>query len=122
VWRVTHGRDVIPHLPPAWIGYVHAPREAFYCTGWQCPLAEAPPRALSRRRLLRLAGPPTSPLQAPESSLLPHASAGGGERVVECSPTNGEDPRCADGLWLTASISDHLVYMGMRISRLCARE
>ena len=30
VWRVTHWRDPVPHLPPTSFGYVHAPTEVFY--------------------------------------------------------------------------------------------
>jgi len=30
VWRVTHWRDPVPHLPPALLGYVHATTEVFY--------------------------------------------------------------------------------------------
>jgi len=30
MWRVTHWRDPVPHLPPADFGYVHAVTEIFY--------------------------------------------------------------------------------------------
>ncbi|TYZ60198.1 hypothetical protein PybrP1_003520 [[Pythium] brassicae (nom. inval.)] len=30
VFRVTHFRDVVPHLPPTWIGFQHTTREVFY--------------------------------------------------------------------------------------------
>ncbi|TMW65757.1 hypothetical protein Poli38472_008399 [Pythium oligandrum] len=30
VYRVTHFRDVVPHLPPSWIGFKHTTQEVFY--------------------------------------------------------------------------------------------
>ncbi|KAJ0408601.1 hypothetical protein P43SY_008948 [Pythium insidiosum] len=30
IFRVTHFRDVVPHLPPTWIGFRHGPQEVFY--------------------------------------------------------------------------------------------
>eukprot|EP00611_Tribonema_gayanum_P029779 TRINITY_DN8069_c0_g1_i1.p1 TRINITY_DN8069_c0_g1~~TRINITY_DN8069_c0_g1_i1.p1 ORF type:complete len:351 (-),score=70.95 TRINITY_DN8069_c0_g1_i1:748-1719(-) len=30
MWRVTHHRDPVPHLPPVAFGYAHAPHEVFY--------------------------------------------------------------------------------------------
>ncbi|KAL7679724.1 putative fungal lipase-like domain, alpha/Beta hydrolase [Plasmopara halstedii] len=30
VYRVTHFRDVVPHLPPTWLGFEHTTREIFY--------------------------------------------------------------------------------------------
>ncbi|EKF38210.1 lipase, putative, partial [Trypanosoma cruzi marinkellei] len=29
-YRVTHKRDVVPHVPPRFIGYLHAPHEVWY--------------------------------------------------------------------------------------------
>lgn len=31
-WRVTHNKDIVPHAPPAWMGFTHAPTEIFYAT------------------------------------------------------------------------------------------
>lgn len=31
VFRVTHFRDVVPHLPPTWIGFQHTTREVRVC-------------------------------------------------------------------------------------------
>ena len=29
-WRITHGRDPVPHLPPRWIGFMHVATEIFF--------------------------------------------------------------------------------------------
>ena len=29
-WRMTHGRDPVPHLPPRWIGFMHVATEIFF--------------------------------------------------------------------------------------------
>lgn len=36
-----------------------------------------------------------------------------------CDATNGEDPNCADSLFWTLSVDDHLSYLGIPISDLC---
>merc|ERR1712146_444070 len=28
-WRITHGRDPVPHLPPRWVGFEHVSTEVF---------------------------------------------------------------------------------------------
>lgn len=33
MYRLTHNRDVVPHLPPALGGWVHVPQEVFYSYG-----------------------------------------------------------------------------------------
>ncbi|DAZ96427.1 TPA: hypothetical protein N0F65_006473 [Lagenidium giganteum] len=30
LFRVTHFRDIVPHLPPKWLGFYHSTREIFY--------------------------------------------------------------------------------------------
>ncbi|RNC58764.1 lipase, partial [Trypanosoma cruzi] len=30
LYRVTHKRDVVPHLPPMFVGYLHVPHEVWY--------------------------------------------------------------------------------------------
>lgn len=30
VYRVTHHRDIVPHLPPRWLGFVHSTQEIYY--------------------------------------------------------------------------------------------
>ncbi|GAB9465242.1 hypothetical protein Gpo141_00002657 [Globisporangium polare] len=30
MYRITHFRDVVPHLPPTWVGFQHTTREVFY--------------------------------------------------------------------------------------------
>ena len=32
---------------------------------------------------------------------------------------SGEDQKCSDSLWLPDSISDHLTYLNITISRMC---
>ena len=29
-WRVTHNRDIVPHLPEQFLGFHHTPTEVFY--------------------------------------------------------------------------------------------
>ena len=46
MWRVTHWRDPVPHLPPASFGYTHATTEMFYnydfTTSRQCAGGDDP--------------------------------------------------------------------------------
>ncbi len=37
-----------------------------------------------------------------------------------CNSTMGDDPQCSDGLWLKDSVSDHVVYYGLRVGSYCS--
>ena len=77
-WRVTHARDIVPHLTPRnvfvphLLDYAHHTREVWY------------------------------------SNADDNASA-----HVSCSADEGEDPACADSVWVyELSIADHKRYLG----------
>jgi hypothetical protein len=74
--RVTHHRDVVPHLPLKLMHYYHVATEVYYAAEDYTP---------------------------------------GGYTVCNGS---GEDDKCADD-FVGDSVSDHLNYLGTKISRLC---
>lgn len=70
-WRVTHDRDIVPHLPPK-IGYRHSCGELF---------------------------------EDSDGDLL------------ECSPTDCEDPKCSQQYrTIQTKTDDHLYYLGYRVT------
>ncbi|KAI8472671.1 MAG: Alpha/Beta hydrolase protein [Monoraphidium minutum] len=93
-WRFTHGRDIVPSLPPALMGFRHVSREVWVVD------VDAPPGGGGGRRV--------------------GAGGGGGggalseERLIVCDDS-GEDPTCHASvchLGLCTSVADHLTYLG----------
>jgi pimeloyl-ACP methyl ester carboxylesterase len=92
-WRFTHGRDIVPSLPPTMMGFRHVSREVWVVD------VDAPPGGGGG------------------------GGGGGGvdpggddpsERLVVCDDS-GEDPTCHNSvchLGMCTSIADHLVYLG----------
>ncbi|KAI8463898.1 MAG: Alpha/Beta hydrolase protein [Monoraphidium minutum] len=88
-WRFTHGRDIVPSVPPGIMGFRHVAREVW--------LVDVEP-ARSRD------GGDPAPTPAPEPR----------QRIIVCDDS-GEDPTCHNAacrLGLCTSVADHLTYLG----------
>lgn len=44
-WRIVHGRDPVPHLPPRSLGFLHTPHERFYSSDDQAVVQECDDRS-----------------------------------------------------------------------------
>ncbi|KAJ1432627.1 Alpha/Beta hydrolase protein [Ochromonadaceae sp. CCMP2298] len=89
VFRVTHRKDPVPHLPPMSFGFRHIPYEAFYIHEYE---------------------------GAKEGEEKERQGKGEGEKegqggVVVCD-YSGEDPNCSDQYSLDLFVPDHLNYLG----------
>lgn len=99
-YRLTHHRDVIPHVPPSSLGYQHIPHELYFSN--ETDLLE-----------FRHCNDRNRPLSAREITDHP-ASLFLDVRVDEADRESGkgEDPTCSGGVWST-TFSDHKFYLGM---------
>lgn len=124
-WRFTHGRDIVPSLPPTLMGFHHASREVW--------LVDVDSRGRRRQQRGLAAGAGAGADDGSDGRLeaetgivtvdaavdVDVADAGGGaadpdERMVVCDDS-GEDPTCHNAacrLGLCTSVADHLVYLG----------
>lgn len=103
-FRLTHHRDVIPHVPPASLGYRHVPHEIFFSN--ESNLLEFH-HCADRNRNTSLAG------LRPDISHRPTAAFFGKKLYANESEMDGEeDPSCSSGVWGT-TFSDHKLYLGM---------
>ena len=85
-WRFTHGRDIVPSLPPTLMGFRHVSREV-----WVVSVDDPAPGAGGGG-----------------------GGDGPSERLIVCDES-GEDPTCHASvchLGLCTSIADHLTYLG----------
>ena len=95
--RLTHNRDIVPSVPPTWVGFHHVATEA-----WQVDVVEGRARGAAGDRKGKGGG----------------GGGGGGGGVigvVGLCDASGEDPRCHNSvcyLGLCTSVADHLSYMG----------
>jgi len=86
--RLTHNRDIVPSVPPTWVGFHHVATEA-----WQVDIVDG--GASGRRK--------------------GNKSNDNVIGVVGLCDASGEDPRCHNSvcyLGLCTSVADHLSYMG----------
>ena len=139
-WRFTHGRDIVPSLPPALMGFHHTSREVWLVD------VDAPSGWWRRERQRQARGGGSGIGNGAGSNGVVESSAysssgssstleqrrqqhrrqlGGGasdgtdaeepgERMVVCDES-GEDPTCHNAacrLGLCTSVADHLVYLG----------
>ena len=99
--RLTHNRDIVPSVPPTWVGFHHVATEA-----WQVDIVEDRGGAASASRARK--------------GKTKKKGNGGGKGsdvigVVGLCDASGEDPRCHNSvcyLGLCTSVADHLSYMG----------
>jgi len=94
--RLTHNRDIVPSVPPTWVGFHHVATEA-----WQVDIEDRAASKAAARRTRKRKG---------------RSSDGDGViGVVGLCDASGEDPRCHNSvcyLGLCTSVADHLSYMG----------
>jgi hypothetical protein len=89
--RFTHNRDIVPSMPPAFLGFHHAAREVW--------IVDMVKKAEAHLQLGLDPGPNTD------------------SQYLECDET-GEDPTCHNNacyLGLCTSITDHMLYMGIHM-------
>ena len=108
-WRVTHHRDIVPHLPPdIWLlGFKHTAREV--CTAHSIVhehSRESPPRSLS-----------LSPACCTVSAHV-QVFYRADDLVGRICNDSGEDESCADQYGPMLSVSDHLHYFGETIGEV----
>ena len=90
--RLTHNRDIVPSVPPTWVGFHHVATEA-----WQVDIED---KAASS------SGKGGKGSRKNSNDVI---------GVVGLCDASGEDPRCHNSvcyLGLCTSVSDHLSYMG----------
>jgi hypothetical protein len=114
-WRFTHGRDIVPSVPPALMGFWHTSREV-----WLVDVDARGRRVGATDGGSRVSGSSGQEAGGGSSSRLEGDSAPGGdvrppeERMIVCDES-GEDPSCHNSacrLGLCTSVADHLVYLG----------
>ena len=91
--RLTHNRDIVPSVPPTWVGFHHVATEA-----WQVDVEDKASAAARRSK-----------------SKSKSSNDGDVIGVVGLCDASGEDPRCHNSvcyLGLCTSVADHLSYMG----------
>jgi Lipase (class 3) len=94
-WRFTHGRDIVPSVPPLLMGFHHVSREVW------------------------LVDVDVSTGTGSSSDSSSHSSRRVSQRLVVCDDS-GEDPSCHNSacrLGLCTSVADHLTYMGGHMYR-----
>lgn len=99
-YRLTHRRDVIPHVPPASLGYQHIPHELYFSNDTDL---------LEFRHCDDVNRPP--PAQG-SSEHPPSLFLGVEAHEADGESDKGEDPTCSGGVWST-TFSDHKFYLGM---------
>lgn len=93
--RLTHNRDIVPSVPPTWVGFHHVATEA-----WQVDVVDKEANEAAKYR---------------EGGGKNRNSHGEVIGVVGLCDASGEDPRCHNSvcyLGLCTSVADHLSYMG----------
>ena len=91
--RLTHNRDIVPSVPPTWVGFHHVATEA-----WQVDIEDKVGKGRNGKNQNNGNGK--------DSNVI---------GVVGLCDASGEDPRCHNSvcyLGLCTSVADHLSYMG----------
>lgn len=105
-YRLTHNRDIIPHVPPASLGYRHVPHEIYFSN--ESDLLSFH-HCNDNSRYTSVAG-------VGENIYHQHRRLYASVRTEKFGDehnTNGdEDPTCSSGVW-GATFSDHKMYLGM---------
>ena len=100
--RLTHNRDIVPSVPPTWVGFHHVATEA-----WQVDIEDrAAAAATSSRKGGGGKGNGGNISNGKSSDVI---------GVIGLCDASGEDPRCHNSvcyLGLCTSVADHLSYMG----------
>lgn len=97
--RLTHNRDIVPSVPPTWIGFHHVATEA-----WQVDIEDRASAASKKGGSSKKRG--GGKVNGKSSDVI---------GVIGLCDASGEDPRCHNSvcyLGLCTSVADHLSYMG----------
>jgi len=97
--RLTHNRDIVPSVPPTWVGFHHVATEA-----WQVDVEDRASAASKKGGSSKKRG--GGKVDGKSSDVI---------GVIGLCDASGEDPRCHNSvcyLGLCTSVADHLSYMG----------